>query len=124
MKFIETFPYVIRYKQGKENIVANGLSKRYVLLSTLDPKLLGFEQIKELYHLEQDFSDKFRACEKNAVDKFYRHEGFLFQENKLCVPNCSLRDLLVRESHGGWLMGHFEVAKTLAILQNTSIGHT
>jgi hypothetical protein len=33
------------------------------------------------------------------------------------VPNCSIRELLVQESHGGGLMGHFRVAKTLAILQ-------
>ncbi|GKV50653.1 hypothetical protein SLEP1_g57354 [Rubroshorea leprosula] len=52
-----------------------------------------------------------------AAGKFYRHDDFLFQENKLCVPNCSLHDLLVRESHSGGLMGHFGVAKTLAILQ-------
>ena len=31
--------------------------------------------------------------------------------------NCSLRELLVRESHGGGLMGHFGVAKTLTVLQ-------
>ncbi|XP_057469634.1 uncharacterized protein LOC130758701 [Actinidia eriantha] len=73
MEFIETFPYVIRYKQGKENVVADAL--------------------------------------------FRRHDGFLFRENKLCVPNCSVRELLVRESHGGGLMGHFGIAKTLAILQ-------
>jgi hypothetical protein len=49
VEFIETFPYVIRYKQGKENVVADALSHRYALLSTLDAKLLGFEHIKELY---------------------------------------------------------------------------
>ena len=41
----------------------------------------------------------------------------MFRENKLCIPNCSVRDLLVRESHGGGLMGHFGVTKTLAVLQ-------
>ena len=41
----------------------------------------------------------------------------MFRENKLCVPSCSLRDLLVKESHGGGLMGHFGIAKTLAVLQ-------
>ena len=29
MEFIETFLYVIKYKQGKENIVADALSRRY-----------------------------------------------------------------------------------------------
>ena len=42
MEFVETFPYVIRYKQGKENIVVDTLSWRYALISTLDAKLLGF----------------------------------------------------------------------------------
>uniref|UniRef100_A0A2N9GI96 RNA-directed DNA polymerase n=1 Tax=Fagus sylvatica TaxID=28930 RepID=A0A2N9GI96_FAGSY len=30
LEYIETFPYVIRYKQGKENIVADALSRRHV----------------------------------------------------------------------------------------------
>jgi hypothetical protein len=30
VEFIETFLYMIKYKQGKENIVANALSRRYV----------------------------------------------------------------------------------------------
>ena len=32
LEYIETFSYVIRYKQDKENIVADALSQRYVLL--------------------------------------------------------------------------------------------
>ena len=64
MEFVETFPYVIRYKQGKENIVADALSRRYVLISTMDAKLLGFEHIKELYPLDQDFSNEYACCEK------------------------------------------------------------
>ena len=46
MEFVETFPYVICYKQGKEKNFADALSRRYVLISTLDAKLLGFEHIK------------------------------------------------------------------------------
>ena len=49
VEFIETFPYVIKYKQGKENIMADALSKRYAIVSTLSAKLLGFEYVKELY---------------------------------------------------------------------------
>ena len=65
----------------------------------------------------KDFSEEYACCEKAAHDKFFRYDGFLFLENKLCISNCSIRDLLVRESHGGGLMGHFEVAKTLGVLQ-------
>jgi hypothetical protein len=88
--FIEMFPYVIRYKQGKENVVADALSRKYALLSTLDAKLLGFEYIKELYAKDHEFCEEYRACEKIASGKFFRLDGFLFRENKLCVPNCSM----------------------------------
>jgi hypothetical protein len=66
-----------------------------------------------LYVQDSDFGDVFNASEKVAFCKFYRHDGFLFRETKLCVPMCSLCELLVREAHGGGLMGHFGVAKTL-----------
>ncbi|KAG7547992.1 Zinc finger CCHC-type [Arabidopsis suecica] len=55
VEFIETFPYVIKYKKGKDNVVADALSRR---------------------------------------------------------------DLFVREAHGGGLMGHFGVAKTLSVMQD------
>ena len=116
VEFLETFPYVIQYKKGKENVVADALSRRYAVLSTLNTKLLVFEYIKELYVDDLDFSNVFNACEKVSFGKFYRHEGFLFRENRLCVPKSSLRELLIREAHGGGLMGHFGVRKTLDVL--------
>ena len=86
MEFLEPFPYVIKYKQGKENVVADALSRRYVLLSTLDTKLLGFEQIKELYPIDQDFSELFLACEKIAFGDYFRHDGFLLRKiNYVCL---------------------------------------
>ncbi|KAF7832987.1 Transposon Ty3-G Gag-Pol polyprotein [Senna tora] len=117
VEFIETFPYVIQYKQGKENVVADALSRRFALISTLSAKFLGFEHLKELYMNDPDFGNVFGECENRPVDKFYRHDGYLFRENKLCVPKCSMHELLVRESHGGGLMGHFGVLKTLDMLK-------
>lgn len=78
VEFIETFPYVIKYKQGKENVVADALSRRYALLSTLDTKLLGFECIKELYTLYPDFGEAFKTCTKGVSGEYYLHDGFLF----------------------------------------------
>ncbi|XP_073355047.1 uncharacterized protein [Aegilops tauschii subsp. strangulata] len=38
VEFIETFPYVVKYKKGKENMVADALSRRHVLLTQLEVK--------------------------------------------------------------------------------------
>ena len=92
VEFIESFPYVIKYKQCKENVVVDALSRRYALISKLDAKLLGFEYIKELYATDLDFADIFGPCDSGALGKFYKHNGFLFKENKLYVPKSSLRD--------------------------------
>jgi hypothetical protein len=100
MEYIETFPYVIHYKQGKENIVTDALSRRYVLLTFMSTKMLRFEYLKDGYANDVDFSYVYMACDKTAFGKFYKHDGYLFKESKLCVPNCSMRELLLREAHG------------------------
>ncbi|XP_073363260.1 uncharacterized protein [Aegilops tauschii subsp. strangulata] len=47
-EFIESFPYIVKYKKGKDNVVADALSRRHILLSQLDTKILGLQSIKEL----------------------------------------------------------------------------
>ena len=79
MEYIETFLYVIRYKQGKENIVADALSLRYVLLTFMSAKMLGFEYVKDMYADDADFSDVYKACDKAAFGKFFKHDGYFFK---------------------------------------------
>ncbi|XP_027156432.1 uncharacterized protein LOC113757267, partial [Coffea eugenioides] len=100
---------VPEYKTGKTNVVADALSRRHSLLVFLDAKLLGFEMIKELYTYDPDFGDIYAACVKNPHGKYFLHDGSLLYVDKLCVPNSSVRDLLVREAHSGGLMGHFGI---------------
>lgn len=57
MDFIETFSYVIKYKQNKDNIVVVALSTRYVLIFNLNVRLLRSEYIKDLYANDNDFVD-------------------------------------------------------------------
>jgi len=80
VEFIETFPYVIKYKQGQENVVADALSRMYVLLNTLNTKLLGFEYIKDLYLDNHDFDAIYDTCKVLVMDKYFRHDGFFLRK--------------------------------------------
>jgi hypothetical protein len=53
------FPYVVKHKRGKDNIVADALSRRCALITQLDKKVLGLESIKILYAADADFKEPF-----------------------------------------------------------------
>ena len=107
VEFIESFPYVIKHKKGKENIIADALSRRYTMLSQLDFKIFGLETIKEQYAHDNDFKDVLLNCQEGKTwNRFVLTDGFVFRANKLCIPASSVRLLLLQEAHGGGLMGH------------------
>jgi hypothetical protein len=57
VEFIESFPYVIKHKKEKENVIADALSRRYALLTQLDYKIFGLEIIKDQYMHDAHFKD-------------------------------------------------------------------
>jgi hypothetical protein len=116
-EFIESFSYIVKYKKGKDNVVADALSRRHVLLSQLDAKILELESIKDLYAIDSYFAEPFLKCgDGKGWKKFHEHDGFLFRANKLCIPDCSVRLLLLQEAHADGLMGHFGAKKTEQVL--------
>jgi hypothetical protein len=117
VEFIETFPYIIKHKKGKENIIADALSICYSMLSQLDHKIFGLESIKELYAMDIDFKDAYENCgEGRTWNKYVLQDGLLYRANKLCVSAISVRLLFLQEAHGGGLMGHFGVKKIEDVL--------
>jgi len=98
-------------------VVADALSRRHTLFCSLGAQILGFDNIRDLYALDEHFSPIYESCGKKAPDGFYLAEGYLFKEGKLCIPQGSIRKLLVKESHKGGLMGHFGIDKTLVVLK-------
>ena len=63
------------------------------------------------------FAEPFsKCCDGMGWEKFHLHDGFLFRANKLCIPDCSVRLMLLQEGHAGGLMGHFGARKTEQVL--------
>jgi hypothetical protein len=117
VEFIESFPYIINYKKGNDNVVVDALSRKHLLLTQLDVKVPNLESLCDLYATDVDFPEPYCLCSMGkAWDKFHIHDGYLFRANKLCVPESSVRLLLLQESHAGGLAGHFGHEKTSLML--------
>lgn len=104
------------------------LSQSYAQISTISSKFLGFEHIKEMYANDKYFSSICEACEHYAFHKYHRSDGFLLRENKLCVPSCFSRKLLVEEAHIWGTHGIFwgsqnprHIIRTLLLAQHEKV---
>ncbi|GKB47892.1 RNA-directed DNA polymerase [Tanacetum coccineum] len=100
--------------------LADALSRRHALLSTMQVQTVGFEIFKELYVDDSDFAGIWEGiwekCQRQHFQPFVIQDGFLFKSNRLCIPSCSLRELIMKEGHAGGLAGHFGVTKTVSWL--------
>jgi hypothetical protein len=62
VEFIESFPYIIKHRNGKDNVIADALSHSYTMLSNLDFKIFGLQIVKDQYVDNADFVDAFAQC--------------------------------------------------------------
>jgi hypothetical protein len=77
IEFIESFPYIIKHKKGKDNMIADVLSRRYTMLSQLSYKIFGLETIKGLYATDLGLKDVFKNCREGRTwQKFLLREAF------------------------------------------------
>jgi len=83
---MESFPYVIKHKKGQVNVVDDALSRRYALISMLNVRLMGFEQVKDQYANDSYFANVVAECAKGDCDGFFMHEGYLFKMGRMCIP--------------------------------------
>jgi hypothetical protein len=117
VEFIETFPYIIKHKKGKDNVIADALSRHCTMLSQLDHNFFGLKSIKKLYATDFDFKDAYENYREGRTwNKYVMHDGLLYHANKLCVPAGSVHLLFLQEAHGGGLMAHLGVKNTKDVL--------
>jgi hypothetical protein len=76
VEFIETFPYVVTYKKGKDNIVADALSRKDTLFNQLEVNVLGLESINELYTSDHEFLEPYAKCTVGKEwEKYHVHNS-------------------------------------------------
>ncbi len=80
VEYIERFPYQIKYIKGKDNMVADALSRRYSLITSLQTRLLGFTSIQALYANDFDFFEPYNTCLHSSHDHFTLIDGLLFRK--------------------------------------------
>ena len=67
MERVESFPYIISYKKGKENVVADALSRRCMLTKKLELDIVGFEHIKHIYKDDPFFAIPYANCQQTLL---------------------------------------------------------
>lgn len=117
--YLERFNYLIVYKSGVTNRVVDALSRRACLLASFEAELPGMDQIKELYETDDDFGKTWLKYLKGQPlgEEYVVQDGYLFKNDRLCIPRSSLRDKLIRELHSSDLSGHVGRDKTIANLE-------
>ncbi|CAM8975442.1 unnamed protein product [Rhodiola kirilowii] len=116
ISFLHQFTFVIKHKSGHSNKVADALSRRVSLLTTMHSAVIGFDLLKEQYPTDDDFSDAWKELNAGlAHEPFLLQDGFLFYRNRLCIPRSSLREELISEVHRE---GHFGRDKTFALVED------
>ena len=120
VEYIQAYTFVLKHRAGTENKVADALSRRSLLLSTIKTEVVGFDQIKEQYNTCPDFKEIHQALRIGPSRKHSHYtliDGYLFKESKLCIPRTSLREFLVWETHARGLAGHFGRNKTILAIE-------
>jgi len=139
MEFLEQFPYVIKYKNNKSNVVADALSRRHTLFSKLGVQILGFDHIPKMYVKDSEFSSTYVEC----MDKFLSHFwktlwsrlGTKLNFSTSCHPqtdgqtevvNRSLSTMLraiLKGNHKSWneCLSHIEFAYNIVVHRTTKI---
>lgn len=61
---------MIKYKKGKDNVLANALSCRYTLISTLSTKMSRFEHIHEMCEKDDNVGALYPLTHINPHERF------------------------------------------------------
>jgi hypothetical protein len=119
--YLQQFTFVLKHKAGSKNRVADALSRRAHVLTSLAVTVTGFEELKRCYPGDPEFG-LIHAEVLNGSSSTHPHyivqDGYLFFKNRLCLPKTSAREFVIQELHEGGIAGHFSRDKTISLLED------
>ena len=79
MEFLQAYNFTIKHKAGVHNVVADALSRKHALLTSMQVKVVGFEKVKELYEKDAHFGEIWKMCDEKPFKEFMRVDKFPFK---------------------------------------------
>jgi hypothetical protein len=94
---LQEYTFTIIHKSKNNNKVADALSRRVNLMSTMKNVVLGFEELPRELREDDEFGPIIEGVEVKTRHDYLLHDGYLFFGNLLCIPNTSLRFSVFQE---------------------------
>lgn len=83
-------------------------------------QVVGFDLLKRDYPSCKDFSIIYAdlvAGQHAEYFEFSLHDGYLFKDTRLCLPNTSIGEQVIRELHLGEAARYFGRDKTITMVE-------
>jgi len=74
------------------------LSRRVTLLSVMSVEVIGFERFKKEYESCSEFGEIYLTLKDenhHVINGYHLQDGYLFRDNKLCIPKTFVCEFLI-----------------------------
>lgn len=119
VEFLQIYYFVLKHRGGEYTRVRDALSRWALVVNELKVDVIGFELLRDVYVEDLYFQDIWETylnpveMDRNLWLEYMIQYGLLFEGKRLCIPQGSMRDNILKEKHNGGLACHFGLDNNL-----------